>query len=144
MRYEPTNMRIAVALSVTISLCACVGRGSTSPQQSVKVISACELATDGAATLDGQLVRFRSGFDVAIEHVRVVDSQCPEIMVFLRAGDSNVDLTLCSEKDSRFGCPVNPDFHVKATFTGVFRASKGGGIVNLVSMTEVSSARARN
>jgi len=35
--------------------------------------------------------------------------------------------------------PVNPDFEVKAISTGVFHASKGGGIVDVISMTEVSA-----
>jgi hypothetical protein len=78
-----------------------------------------------------------------VEHVRVLDSECPQIMVFLRAADSNVDLTLCSEANLRYGCPVNPDFEVKATFTGVFHASKGGGVVDVISMTEVSGESGR-
>jgi hypothetical protein len=131
-------MRTTVALLAAMSLCACDGSGSASPLEPANVTSVCELATGGAA-LDGRLVRFRSGFDVAVEHVRVLDSECPQIMVFLHASDSNVDLTLCSQPNNRFGCPANPDFKVKATFTGVFHASKGGGIVDVISMTEVSS-----
>jgi hypothetical protein len=131
-------MKITVALAATVSLCACDGSGSASPQEPANVTSVCQLATDGGI-LDGRLVRFRSGFDVAVEHVRVVDSKCPQIMVFLHhAADSNVDLTLCSEPNSRFGCPVSPDFKVKATFTGVFHASKTGGVVDVISMAEVS------
>src|SRR5688572_1165884 len=114
-------MRLTVVLTATMSLCACDGSGSASLREPVNITSACELATDGAA-FDGRLVRFRSGWDVAVEHVRVLDSECPQIMVFLRATDSNVDLTLCNEPNFRFGCPVNPDFEVKATFTGVFHA----------------------
>jgi hypothetical protein len=131
-----------VALTATISLCACDGSGSGSPQEPLNISSACELAKRGAA-LDGRLVRFRSGFDVAVEHVRVLDTGCPPIMVFLRAADSNVDLTLCNETNLRYGCPVNPDFEVKATFTGVFHASEGGGIVDVISMTEVSGESVR-
>jgi hypothetical protein len=131
-------MRTAVALMAAMSLYACGGPGSAAALEPVNVTSVCELATGGAA-LDGRLVRFRSGFDVAVEHVRVLDSACPQLMVFLHASDSNVDLTLCSEPKKRFGCPANPDFKVKATFTGVFHASKGGGIVDVISMTEVSS-----
>ena len=133
-------MRITVALTATMSLCACDGSSHATAQKPVNVTSACEFATD-AAGLDGRLVRFRSEWDVAVEHVRVLDSECPRIMVFLHASDSNVDLTLCSQPNKRFGCPVNPDFKVKATFTGVFHASKGGGIVDVISMTEVSSER---
>lgn len=66
-------------------------------------------------------------------------------MVFLHpAADSNVDLTLCSAPDSRHVCPVDPDFEVKATFTGVFHASRdGGGHVAVTSMTEVSGKNDR-
>jgi hypothetical protein len=131
---------MTVALTATMSLCACDGSGSASSPEPTNVTSACELATSGTA-FDERLVRFRSGFDVAVEHVRVLDSECPQIMVFLHAADSNVDLSLCSEPNYRFGCPANPDFKVKATFTGVFRASKNGGIVDVISMTEVSSER---
>jgi len=134
---------MTVALTATLSLCACGGSGSASPQEPANATSACEFATDGAA-LDGRLVRFRSGFDVAVEHVRVLDSKCPQLMVSLHhAADSNVDLTLCSEPNFRFGCPGNPDFEVKATFTGVFHASKRGGIVEVISMTEVSGESGR-
>lgn len=139
-RHELTDMRMTAALLATMTLCGCVGSTSASPQESANVTSACELASDGAA-LDGRLVSFRSGFVVGVEHVRVVDPRCPSLMVFLRAADSKVDLTLCSQPNIRFGCPVNPDLEVKATFTGVFRASKRGGIVNVISMTEVSSDR---
>jgi hypothetical protein len=73
--------------------------------------------------------------------VRVVDSRCPRINLFLhRAADSGLDLTLCSEAGMRFGCPVNPDFKVKATFTGVFHASNSnGGFVEAIAMNDVSS-----
>jgi hypothetical protein len=64
--------------------------------------------------------------------------------VFLHAVDSNVDMTLCSEANLRFGCPVNPDLKVKATFIGVFHASNlAGGVVDVISMTEVSDESGR-
>ena len=131
-------MRLIIALMASVALCACDGLDSVSPQELVSVTSACQLATNGAA-LDGRLVRFRSGLDFAVEHVSVVDPECPELMVFLRTtADSNVDLTLCSEPNSRFGCPVSPDFKVKATITGIFHASKTGGVVDVISIAEVS------
>lgn len=131
-------MRLTIALMASVPLCACNGLDSVSPQEPVSVTSACQLATNGAA-LDGRLVRFRSGLDFAVEHVRVLDPECPQLMVFLHTtADSNVDLTLCSEPNSRFGCPVSPDFKVKATFTGVFHASKTGGAVDVLSIAEVS------
>ena len=130
-------MRIRVALTATMSLCACDGSSHATAQKPVNVTSACEFATD-AAGLDGRLVRFRSEWDVAVEHVRVLASGCPQLEVFLHhAADSSIDLTLCSEPNFRYGCPVNPDFAVKATFTGVFHASKSGGVVDVISMTEI-------
>ena len=125
-------------LMAAMALCACDRSGGNSPQEPTQVASVCELATGGAA-LDGRLVRFRSRFDVGVEFVRAFDSECPRIMVFLRASSSNVDLTLCSEPGMRYGCPVDPYREVKATFTGVFRGSKGGGVVQVTSMTEVAS-----
>ena len=133
-------MRTSVALAATISLCACDGSGSVSSQEPADFASACELATNAEA-LDGRLVRFRSGWDVGVEFVRVLDSQCPQIQLFLHAADSNVDLTLCSEPNFRFGCPVNPDFEAKATFTGVFHVVKRVAYIDLISMAEVSSER---
>jgi small subunit ribosomal protein S10 len=76
-----------------------------------------------------------------VEFVRVLDSQCPQIQLFLHAADSNVDLTLCSEPNFRFGCPVNPDFEVKATFTGVFHVRNRVTYIDLISMAEVSRER---
>ena len=143
MRRGPASGMLAVVLGIAMALCACVGRGDTSSGKPINVGSVCELATKTAA-FNGRLVRFRSGFDVAVEHVRVVDSRCPGIMVFLHSEHSGVDLTLCTEKDQRFGCPVNPDLEVRATFTGVFRGSKGGGIVDLISMDDLSSSRVQN
>jgi hypothetical protein len=131
------------ALVTILGLCSCGGSESSSPQQLVNVDSVCDLAIGGTA-LDGRLVKFRSGFEVAVEHVRANDSACPQAMVFLRADDSSVDLTLCSEANSRFGCPVNPDFEVKATFAGTFHASKGGGFVDVTSMTDIRSESTQN
>jgi len=135
------DMRTSVAIATTIALSACDGSGRVSAQEPANVTSVCELATD-AADLDGRLVKFRSGWEVGVEFVRVLDSECPQMQVFLHhVTDSNVDLTLCSEPNMPFGCPVNPDFAVSGTFTGVFHASKRGGYVDVISMTEVSSKR---
>jgi hypothetical protein len=122
---------------------ACDGWSSEGLKEPIQLTSACELAK-GSAALDGRLIRFRSEWEVGVEHVRAFDSRCPRINLFLRGANPSVDLTLCSEEGMRFGCPVNPDFKVQATFTGVFHDwnSKGGSIV-VISMTEISSESGR-
>lgn len=128
-----------VAALAAMCLCACDVSETETPKTQGDLTSACEIAKGGSA-LDGQLVRFRSEFDLGVEYVRVVDSRCPRIHLFLRAANPAVDLTLCSEEGMRFGCPANPDLKVKVTFTGVFHASKfEGGVVEVTSITEISS-----
>lgn len=130
----------AIAAITAMCLSACEGSRHETSKGPIELTSACELAK--GAALDGRLVRFRSGFDLGVEFVRVVDAGCPRINLFLRAADQSIDLTLCSEEGMRFGYPVNPDFNVKATFTGVFRAAKpDGGSVKVVSMTDISGER---
>lgn len=131
-------MMIVAALAV-MWLCACEGSSREASKEPIDIDSACELEKGGAA-LDGRLVRFRSEFDLGVEFVRAFDRRCPRIQLFLRTANRSVDFTLCSEEGMRFGCPVNPDFQVQATFTGVFHDwhSKGGS-VDVISMTEIAS-----
>jgi hypothetical protein len=69
----------------------------------------------------------------------------PRIYLFLRAADETIDLTLCSAEGMRFGCPVNPDFKVNATFMGLLHARKPGlASVTVLSMKDISSGRGTN
>jgi hypothetical protein len=142
LRRGSNYLRVALAAIAATSLHACDGARMASPGAPVDLSSACEL--EKGAAFDGQVVRFRARFEGGVEHVRAFDEGCPRINLFLRADNPGVDLSLCSEKDMRFGCPFNSDLEVKATFSGVFRASKSdGGSVTVTSISDVVSEAER-
>jgi hypothetical protein len=74
--YRTINSRITLAAMAAICLNACDGSGKGSSEEPIEFASVCELAKN-IAELDGRLVRFRSEWELGVEHARAFGPECP-------------------------------------------------------------------
>lgn len=146
------DMRSHMALRVyrvgLVLLIATGTSGCLDPTSSARVggsvrpaeVGFCRLVAEGR-DFDKRIVRVRSRFGAGAEHVRLFDSECPESSVFAVSPDGRVDITLCrtDKLAVKFGCPVDGESGVRATFTGMYHfVSDGVGRIDVRSMTDVS------
>lgn len=102
----------------------------------------CQLVTAGRMN-DGRRVRVRADFGAGADYVRLFDPACPSNSVFAKSVREDVDLTLCrsDELAAKFGCPVNGESGVKATFEGTYHyTSSTVGRLDVDEMSEISTS----
>lgn len=120
----------------------CMNRMPTNEETPVIAadVGFCRLVAEGRS-FDNRLVRVRSGVGAGVDHIRLFGKECPASTVFAVSLDGGVDLTLCRSRElsEMFGCPVDGESGVRATFTGTYHfVSDGVGRMDVRSMTEVS------
>jgi hypothetical protein len=144
-RYPGISLRCLCALVIALFAIACTDSPDASDAEKPKDVSAelCQLVIDGKVN-DGRRVRVRAAFGSGVDFVRLFDQSCPSYSVFVRGMRDEVDVTLCRSDAlaDKYGCPVNGESGVRATFTGIYHySSKMYGRLDVDEMADISTAK---
>ncbi len=93
-------------------------------------LSVCEVVSSGSR-YEGQRLAVRGQFVAILEIREIREKKCPSLSLVMARVADGVDVSLCSsvELSDLYGCPVNPDLNVAATFVGVYRQALNDGQV---------------
>lgn len=145
MRFRALAWQCSCAFAFAAGTNGCIstlGGGETGKTGPVD-IALCQLVRDGRS-YDGRRIRVRAKFGSASEYIELFDEECPLNFVFVESTNSDVDVTLCrsDELSEKYGCPVNRESGVKATFTGTYHyTSSTVGTVTVDVMSDISAER---